>query len=150
MAVSPEVVVKPNDILCGRGPGVLKHPGNQAFRALVMEIAEAYASFNQEERSQVVEDILTQVEQSGGRFLRRTHADKEEKIWSIVPRANARWKIAQAFDDVLQRRFRLQDHVNNVGDGDHDSFGRVDVRKGKNHSSRRLLVVWLFIRSSIS
>ena len=104
MATLPEVVVNANDILCGRGPGFLKHPGNQAFRALVMGLAGKYASSNEAERSKVLDEIMTQVEQSGGRFLkRRNHI---ENIWCVVPRDNARLKTAQAFDEVLHR-FRL-------------------------------------------
>ena len=105
MATSLEVVVNTNDILCGKGAGFLKHPGNKAFRALVMGLAGKYASSNQVERSKVLDEIMTKVEQNGGRFLKRRKNHNENICWCIVPHDNARLKTAQAFEDVL---FRLR------------------------------------------
>lgn len=121
-------VVNPNDVLCGRGRCVVKHPGNRAFRFLVRELAEEYAASNPTERSQILCELITHVEQNGGRFLKRNNA---ERIWCIVPPANARWKIAQAFEDVLCR-LRLQDHGIIKNSGAHDTIVQIDTRKSKN------------------
>lgn len=115
MSTTPEVdgairSLRPSDVLCGRGSGPNDHPGNIAFRQIIMSRKVAYLSTtSRADKARIAQEIVDRVERGcgasePGRFLRKMQAaelkergyDREDDVWVVVDRATALEKAKQA------------------------------------------------------
>ena len=71
VAPSPTGSIQPTDadILCGRGKGIRKHPGNEFYNRLLRENYDEYKSAPKGTKVSIVKKILTLVKDQQGRFL---------------------------------------------------------------------------------
>jgi hypothetical protein len=81
------------DVLCGRGSGIYKHPGNNKFRELIESYFPLYEKTCKEEKTSISMMIVEDIKALGGRFLNQ---DKESGEWYEIERNEARQKAAQA------------------------------------------------------
>lgn len=102
--------LRPSDVLCGRGSGPNDHPGNIAFRQIIMSRKVAYLSTtSRADKARIAQEIVDRVERGcgasePGRFLRKMQAaelkergyDREDDVWVVVDRATALEKAKQA------------------------------------------------------
>ena len=107
--------LRPSDVLCGRGSGPNDHPGNIAFRQIILSRKVAYLSTtSRADKARIAQEIVDRVERGGGlggegasepgRFLRKMQAaelkergyDREDDVWVVVDRATALEKAKQA------------------------------------------------------
>jgi len=100
--VSPSVAATPssttptdNDILCGRGKGIRKHPGNEFYNRLLREHCAEYKSAPKGSKVSIVKKILSLVREQKGRFL-----EKHKNRWVDIGDERATNKTAQAFRDI--------------------------------------------------
>ena len=115
MSTTPEVdgairSLRPSDVLCGRGSGPNDHPGNIAFRQIILSRKVAYLSTtSRADKARIAQEIVDRVERGcgasePGRFLRKMQAaelkergyDREDDVWVVVDRATALEKAKQA------------------------------------------------------
>lgn len=102
--------LRPSDVLCGRGSGPNDHPGNIAFRQIILSRKVAYLSTtSRADKARIAQEIVDRVERGcgasePGRFLRKMQAaelkergyDREDDVWVVVDRATALEKAKQA------------------------------------------------------
>jgi hypothetical protein len=156
-----------DDVLCGRVPGINRHPGNVKFRDLIRQYHFLYSSGKPLEKTNIVKEIITKVWDQGGRFLRRQELPHVEGgiFWYDIGYKAAREKVCQALRDrgslalelstcrvladsvgneQVQMTIRpTKDIVLNVVVQDEDVlFGREKVTKGHlgNHHFRAIIL----------
>mmetsp|Transcript_31873 Transcript_31873/g.45324 ORF Transcript_31873/g.45324 Transcript_31873/m.45324 type:complete len:282 (+) Transcript_31873:11-856(+) len=61
-----------SDVLCGRGAGANNHPGNVSFRSMITKYHQAYVSARAIDKANIAKLIVSQVKNSGGRFIKRS------------------------------------------------------------------------------
>jgi hypothetical protein len=84
-----------NDVLLGRGRGIVKFVGNQRFRRLVEERKEEYSSFGShkdDRKARIARELFDRIHERGGRFLKPV----EDKTWYEVEESVALEKCMQA------------------------------------------------------
>lgn len=91
--------INANDVLCGRGAGVNKHPGNLYFRNLAQENKRLYKAASRKDKGLIAMNIVSRIHSLGGRFL--TSDSKEKTIhatfqWTEIEHGKAREKVSQA------------------------------------------------------
>lgn len=99
------LVLKDNDVLCGRGSIINKHVGNRRFRRIIAAKKDAYA--NCEKNSHkffLAVSIVIAIERQEGRFVKRSDEKNEQSSLIQITRKEAVAKTAQALRDLLQRR----------------------------------------------
>jgi len=85
-----------SDVLCGRGAGMLNHPGNTTYRNFVAEKKIAYLTRNfKREKRQIANEIVEKIRNLDppGRFLCQDKGDGE---WHEIGDVKAREKTLQA------------------------------------------------------
>eukprot|EP00539_Tryblionella_compressa_P002474 CAMPEP_0178741338 /NCGR_PEP_ID=MMETSP0744-20121128/5085_1 /TAXON_ID=913974 /ORGANISM="Nitzschia punctata, Strain CCMP561" /LENGTH=493 /DNA_ID=CAMNT_0020394201 /DNA_START=7 /DNA_END=1488 /DNA_ORIENTATION=+ len=87
------ILPKKFDVLFGRGKNTREHTGNLRCALLVEMHLERYEKANKQEKTEITRQILAQVHDSGGRFLKH---DKKTG-WQEVDRDAAREKISHFF-----------------------------------------------------
>jgi hypothetical protein len=92
------------DVLCGRGSGIYKHPGNAKFLELIELHFPLYDKTSKEEKRSISMKIVEDIEAMGGRFLNQ---DKDSGEWYEIERNEARQKAAQALRGY--RGFKKED-----------------------------------------
>ncbi|CAB9506256.1 Nitrilase family, member 2 [Seminavis robusta] len=87
-----------HDVLCGRGAGITKHPGNKRWRELIRNNQEKYTSLPRNQRPLIAEQIVKAVRSLNppGRFLSK---DVNTQLWYEIGDAKAAEKTAQAIRD---------------------------------------------------
>jgi len=102
------------DILLGRHKHCFHHVGNQAFRTLITQFMNHYATLTtKREKMHLVTFILNIIQQGGGRFLREGVSH-----WHAVKKRTAREKISHALRDHCTRiQFRNENSAIDSGDG---------------------------------
>jgi len=110
--VSPSITMGPssttptdNDILCGRGKGIRKHPGNEFYNRLLREHSAEYKSAPKGSKVSIVKKIVSLVREQRGRFL-----EKHKNSWVDIGDERATNKTAQAFRDI---RVTMEKHEAN-------------------------------------
>jgi hypothetical protein len=98
-----EILVTEHDVLCGRGAPNLHHPGNQYFRSLVKAHQKAYSRIPRRDKGVLVQSILNDIRERGGRFLRQ---QQSPRIWVEVHHAIAYEKVCQALREYQKTRNR--------------------------------------------
>lgn len=102
----PEVAhPEPADVLFGRGHRVNNARGNIFFRKLIQERLEEFMTIPYiDARNTVVRQVIEEVEEEGGRFLREktgwTENSGGEKMWVLAEREMVLSKVKQAFRDA--------------------------------------------------
>jgi len=89
-----DIVVKPNDVLCGRGGETNHHPGNIRYRSLVKAYQKLYLLAKRRDKPKIAQCIVVSVREVNGRFLKRTKNAKAG--WVDVGNVKAREKTSQA------------------------------------------------------
>lgn len=94
-----------DDVILGRGKNANNRPGNIRLRHKTTLVAAAYRdSETTDEKNDMAAKIITEVQSSGGRFLRSVTASnaKGELVaaWEVVPYDTALAKVKQAIRDV--------------------------------------------------
>ena len=101
-------ILSENDVLCGRGSGPNDHPGNVAFRQLILSRKAEYLSTSaRAEKAKIASEIVDQVQKEldpAGRFLKKMGpAELLEKgfkegqdVWVVVDQDTALEKAKQA------------------------------------------------------
>merc|ERR1712038_254281 len=85
-----------NDVIGGRGNGPKNHDGNVAFRNLVQKYKIDYINaYTSKEKRSIVTQIIAEVRQKGGRFLKKEY-DKKTMIWKEMDENSIIIKVAQA------------------------------------------------------
>jgi hypothetical protein len=101
-----EILVTEHDVLCGRGAPNLHHPGNQYFRSLVRAHQKEYSLIPRRDKAVLVERILSDIRERGGRFLRQ---QQSPRIWMEVHQAIAYEKVCQALREYKKTRNKTLD-----------------------------------------
>jgi hypothetical protein len=96
-----EILVTERDVLCGRGAPNLHHPGNQYFRSLVKTHQKEYSLIPRRDKAVLVQKILDDIRERGGRFLRQQHSPR---VWMEVHQAIAYEKVCQALREYQKTR----------------------------------------------
>ena len=68
--------INDSDVICGRGSLALKHPGNLAYRKLVKQNKELYATCIKCEKVRISKSIVAIMRETGCRFLEREDGTK--------------------------------------------------------------------------
>lgn len=93
-----DIVVQPNDVLCGRGGETNHHPGNVRYRSLVKAYQKLYLLAKRRDKPKIAQCIVVSVRGVNGRFLKRMkHSSKPGPPgWVDVGNIKAREKTSQA------------------------------------------------------
>jgi hypothetical protein len=84
-------------VLLGRGAACWNHEGNRTFREIVGRFLDDYDSAKLRiEKTMIVSDILDQIKEKGGRFLKK---DAATKTWQVVEERQAIEKVGHAIRD---------------------------------------------------
>jgi len=100
--MNEEIILNPNDVLCGRGSGPNDYSGNINFRALVLERRDEYLSTsNRASKAKIAKEIVGHVLslKPPGRFL-----EQQGKAWRVVSEEKALEKAKQALRQNRHRR----------------------------------------------
>ena len=90
------------DCLFGKGEPIMRHPGNIAMRQLLYQRWERYETAAYKDKKKIALEIVTEIKNGGGRFLRE---DPFEKYCFVeVSEDEARQKCSNALRDVVQRQ----------------------------------------------
>jgi len=91
-----------SDVLLGKSSLACNHPGNGLYRALVHENRDKYQKTRRNvDKAIIIESVLQEIAQTGGRFLRRN--DKQQ-CWEIVTKGDAYKKVAHALRNRGRQR----------------------------------------------
>jgi hypothetical protein len=76
-----EVTFTDNDVICGRGRAIWKHPGNTVFRAFIRQHTDAYAeATSRTEKSNILMALLQQLKERNVRIFKRDEAGKWQQL----------------------------------------------------------------------
>ncbi|OEU11276.1 hypothetical protein FRACYDRAFT_246389 [Fragilariopsis cylindrus CCMP1102] len=90
-----------DDIMCGRGKSHAKNKGNMKFIAMVRLNLERYQSAPKPiDRSIVVASLLSELIESGARFIKQ---DGNTKEWFVMSDDQAHQKIGHSIRDMIAR-----------------------------------------------
>jgi hypothetical protein len=93
-----------DSVICAKGKKAKEHPGNQFLSSLMQSKLEEYrASASKLDRSYIVSQIMKEVTDRGGLFVRQLTVGGQ---WFDVGPRNSREKIGQMFRDALHELFR--------------------------------------------
>ena len=91
--------------LCGRGKDAFNNIGNRRLRLLVANNLQEYIMGTRHGKTQVIRDIVHQVQQAGGRFVKRSaNGDR----WHEIDTNQARDKVGHIFRDSLRQKQHRQ------------------------------------------
>ena len=94
------------DILCGRGKGLLNHPGNQRFLEFLKANATSYIEApTRVEKTIVIAAIFSYLQKEGIRFMKE---DQKTRRYVELSEDKAREKIAHAMRDYIKRTTSLK------------------------------------------
>mmetsp|Transcript_23282 Transcript_23282/g.49152 ORF Transcript_23282/g.49152 Transcript_23282/m.49152 type:complete len:430 (-) Transcript_23282:292-1581(-) len=96
------------DVLLGRGVGIYRHPGNERFRLIVSEYADAYMISTKNQKMTIMQSVLNRINKEfNARFLRKCIGSI---LWVEVDKERALEKTAQALRDAatLLKKKRME------------------------------------------
>jgi len=91
-------LLRPEDVLSGRGGGTNRHPGNIHFRLVVSQAQPNYIKSRKKDKSIIARNIVQSIRNKNGRFL-KFHA--ESGLWHDVGNKKATEKTSQALREGL-------------------------------------------------
>jgi hypothetical protein len=106
-----------NDVLLGRGTGPNEHMGNCIFREEVEKCRETYlsASINKAREEQILDGIISSIQQSGGRFLRKLDSQSDpagKTVYEVViDKKVLAYKIKQAIRYSKRRDQKMEANI---------------------------------------
>jgi hypothetical protein len=86
------VVPGPHDVLLGRGKPLQKHPGNLRYHHIIESFEDRYESAMKLEKTTIAKEIVQQIKDAEGRFLRQDNTG-----WVEIDDAAARYKVSHTF-----------------------------------------------------
>ena len=90
-------LIRPTDIILGRGPACYKNPGNRVFRKLVKTNAIYYTSqVRRKEKAALVNLLISMLKTQGCRFLRQS----SRGTWVEAPTAIVKKKVGHGLRDA--------------------------------------------------
>ena len=95
------------DILLGRGFQIQNHAGNMRLRLRLEELYEKYEGLGKWQKRDLANEVIDEVKQRGGRFLKH-----ENGIWTEVDGKIALKKVAAGFRTL--RGLKLESHSSKV------------------------------------
>jgi len=96
------------DVLCGRGGGTLRHPGNKKYRSLIKSSKPVYLISSKNEKTAISRSIVAAIRKNNGRFLERS---KDLQSWYDIGDAKATEKTSQALREGQPKlRKKMIDH----------------------------------------
>lgn len=102
-STDPHCELHPHDVLfAGRK---FSGNGNEVLRLMAMQYAQAYAEGNAKERRNIVETMVEEIRDNGGRFLK---LDTDGSSWIEVLMPEVREKIGQMFRNLRRPRASQQ------------------------------------------
>lgn len=110
-SLEKDIVVQPNDVLCGRGGETNHHPGNIKYRSLVKAYQKLYLLAKRRDKPKIAQCIVVSVRGVNGRFLKRTKNSSSTggSTWIDVGNVKAREKTSQALREGAPN---LRENVN--------------------------------------
>jgi hypothetical protein len=122
---SSSTIPGPFDVVCARGRQFFNHSGNRRYRDLVGRLTKKYASArNKMEKSLVVLNIIEQVHQANGRFIKRENKDGP---WVEANEIFAREKCTQSLRDGLSTKYRSATKAKRERRSQHDKRFHRDI-----------------------
>jgi hypothetical protein len=94
--------LRSNDVMMGRGAGMIHNMGNVRFRELVATRKEEYVRAERNHKKQTIaKQILAEIARRNGRFVRKV--DKPEEVKALgIPEGTQAWVLANS-DAVLEK-----------------------------------------------
>lgn len=92
------LVLRPEDVLSGRGGGTNRHPGNIYFRQVVHQAQPEYVKSRKKNKSSIARDIVKSIRNKNGRFLK---FHPQLGVWHDVGDKKATEKTSQALREGL-------------------------------------------------
>jgi len=92
-----------NDVLCGKGGNYQRKNGskNREYREIVDKYAGKFNNTKKnKEKQYITDEIIAEVEDSGGRFLQQ---DETTKLWHEIRKDEAKTKVKQALRDTRKK-----------------------------------------------
>lgn len=94
------LVIRPNDILCGRGKVSFNHCGNRRFRHIVSQAIDEYSQASSKwEKSLVAARLVSVIHSAGGRFLKQKKENEDE--WYELSSSESKSKVSHAIRDAI-------------------------------------------------
>lgn len=91
------------DVLCGREKFSFGHCGNKRFRVVIDMHRDRYQNTTlKEEKTQIIMDIIRLIEESGGRFLKRS--EDYHDCWCVAGFQCSREKVSHALRSNKHRK----------------------------------------------
>jgi hypothetical protein len=98
-------ILNQNDVLTGRGNGPNDFVGNLNFRSSVEARKEDYrAAHKNKAKQKIAREIMDQIHDVGGRFLKEIESGNDERVWCQVEETVALAKCKQALRDLCKKR----------------------------------------------
>lgn len=97
---SNNIIIRPNDVLCGRGKTSFNHSGNRRFRHIISQSIDEYrAASSKWEKSLVAARLVSVIHSSGGRFLKQKKDNEDE--WYELSSSESKSKVSHAIRDAI-------------------------------------------------
>ncbi len=140
--VTKKDLLRPNDVLFGRGTGPNERIGNIRFRALVQDVIQSFGAKGLvgKTKSRLADVIIKKVKARGGRFVRRVEYDDPTEIQKNRSRAGDHYEEvtdALALDKIKQsfrHQLRATKHLSSTCSSDDicQENGKIETaNKGK-------------------
>jgi len=98
--VEGSIVIRPEDVLCGRGKLSFNHSGNRRFRHVVSQAMDEYkAASSKWEKSLVAAKLVAMIQNSGGRFLKQRKNNDDQ--WYELSPSECKSKASHAIRDAI-------------------------------------------------
>jgi len=102
------------DILLGRGRPYQLYPGNLALGDMINLNKAQYAISKKMDKKTITAEIVTNIHNSGGRFLKRDYCPKHKNIdWEEVDFETARLKVSHSFRTTTKSQTNQEQHEGN-------------------------------------
>lgn len=112
------------DVLCGKSRLIFEHKGNEQLRFMVASYLPAYIDASRRQKTDIVRQIVQEVKDKGGRFLKRSSS--QGQVWYDIGTMAAREKVGHTFRDASKKRIKciaeIRQSIDNFKD---DSRPRV-------------------------
>jgi hypothetical protein len=114
----------PHDVVCGRGRGNFRHPGNRRLLRIFQEYKHRYRAATKTQKTNIAKEIVIGIQSRGGRFLKRT----DDGVWVTVCDKEAFRKVCHGIRDIPkdQDDIDMEKKVTEDGSVGSDSTNRGD------------------------
>lgn len=116
------------DVVLGRGRGNFSNPGNKNLITQFRNNKQKYIDASKRGKSQIARDIVQDIRDKGGRFMKRVDDD----TWEMIPDQEAFRKVSHGIRDLRDSERRFEGYQNDSDLSDSDGEKRantVDAKK---------------------